>query len=542
MLRPPGSVARAPIPAPALALLLAGFGAGASNGQETLPRAQQPTGAAAVPGEKARFEFLKRSTAPGRILVIGTSDFDSDTTLKVSTENAILLQNAAAYMAAGNLASIRMRPFDWKSGTQYTLADDTRRVLGNLDEEVRLIAYLSGDVASDFADIRRGIVEVCRAFESQAKERRLKLLIVDPDANDQLREAAEKSGIERINLAGPANAPATFKSAFLGIVVKSGDRIEKLQVIQDTVTLEYDLIRRIAKVTRRDPVKIAWQVGAPKPLPMAGESPGPILGINHSGVADAARSDRHSPATDLHAMDDFMKEEYATTTVDLQSKIHDEVKVVVLCNVDGMSETQQFWTDQFLMRGGGLIVLADGNRVQDFGGAPRGNRNPFVRSANDQLPDDLFAHYGFTIHKDVVLDLTCAPILWQKEQLRYPPFVVTTFDGIDQSHPISANFRSLIFTYASSLSLAPKPGVVAIELVRSSEHARLLEDPMQLAPADILPDTQEKADAMKKDYQSRYVLAGLLEGEFESYFAAHPVPTQVIEPDPAASDGGSAGR
>jgi hypothetical protein len=247
--------------------------------------------------------------------------------------------------------------------------------------------------------------------------------------------------------------------------------------------------------------------------------------------------DKHTPSTDLRAMDQFMKEEYDTTTVDLKSKVPDEVKVVVLCNAEGLTETQKFWTDQFLMRGGGLIVMADGSQIQSFGGMPGGQQNPFMRSANDKLPDDFFSHYGFTINKDVVLDLQCAAIRWQGQGLRYPPFIVATVNGIDQTHPISANFRNLIFTFASSVSFAPKPGVKAIDMVKSSDTAKHVENFMMLSPDQILPDSEEKAEAMKKEYKSRYVLAGLLEGDFQSYFVAHPVPKDVVEGKPAPAAG-----
>jgi hypothetical protein len=73
------------------------------------------------------FEYLKQSQATGRILVIGCSDFVSDMTLQGSSENAFLLQNAAGYMAAENLSTLRAkrlddRPFDNPSDATKSLA------------------------------------------------------------------------------------------------------------------------------------------------------------------------------------------------------------------------------------------------------------------------------------------------------------------------------------------------------------------------------------------------------------------------------------
>lgn len=432
---------------------------------------------------------------------------------------------AGILLFANYLGGSHFFRIDLTKGGRYSLSAATKRVLGNLDDDLRLTAYLSGKVPSGFANVRRDIEDMVHDFESYAKDHRLKVEIVDTDKSEKEKEAATKAGIEPRTLPGGSEDELNLKASFLGLVVEYADKSEKIPFIGGTDTLEYDLIRRVAKITRKSSVKIAWQVSDP------------MAGMNFPGMAHPPGADKHTPSTDLRLMDQIMKEECETTTVDLKSKVPDDVKVVVLCNPEGMTDAQKFWADQFLMRGGGLIVIADGSQVQSFGGMPGGGGNPLMRSGNDKLPEDFFSHYGFTINKDVVLDLQCAGIRWQGRGVRYPGFVLSTANSIDEEHPISANLQGFMFMWPSSIALAPKPGVKAIEVVKSSEQAKHLENFMMLSPDQILPDSKEKAEAMVKEYKSRYVLAGLLEGNFQSYFVTHPVPKDVVEGKPAAPAG-----
>jgi hypothetical protein len=104
-------------------------------------------GAAKKPDEKAEpakpFEYLKKSTASGKILVIGSSDFASDGSLQGSVENAVLIQNAAGYMATDGLTGLRAkrladRPFDPPSDT----AKDVATALGWFASPLLLLVLL----------------------------------------------------------------------------------------------------------------------------------------------------------------------------------------------------------------------------------------------------------------------------------------------------------------------------------------------------------------------------------------------------------------
>jgi ABC-2 type transport system permease protein len=442
------------------------------------------------------------------------------------TGTATLL-TAGILVFANFLTSSHFFRIDLTQDKRFTLADDTRRVLGGLEDELRLTAYLSKKVPSGYANLIRDIEDKVTEFEQLAKPY-LHVEIVDPDTGDKEKDAAKNAGIPEVQLPGQKEDELNIKLAYLGIVVEYGGKTEKLPVV-NVDNLEYDLIRRISKITRRQNTKIAWQVNDP------------MAGMNIPNMPHPPGGDKHGPATDMRQTDTFLKEEYETTTVDLKSKIPDDVKVVILCNPEGMTEPQKFWVDQFLMRGGSLIVMADGSAVQNMGGMGGGG-SPTMRAGNDKLPDDFFSHYGFKINKDVVLDRSCARVPYRQRVLPYPAFITITGSSIDQSHPITANFRGMIFTWASSLTLNPKPEVKSYELVKSSTQAKHMENFMMLEPESLLPKTEAEVDGWKKTFKDQYTLVGLLEGNFQSYFVAHEVPKEIVSGKPAVDPDPGAGN
>jgi gliding-associated putative ABC transporter substrate-binding component GldG len=435
---------------------------------------------------------------------------------------------AGILLFANYLSSHWFRRIDLTENGRYTLAADTKRILGKLDDDLRLTAYLSSELPPEFTNLRRDIEDLAREFESYAGGH-LRVEIVDPNKNDTTLKAAEAAGITKISFQAADQSKLEVREGYLGMVIEFGDKTEKLPGITGVSTLEYDLVRRIAKMTRRDAVKVAWQVNDP------------FGGMEVPGMPRPPASDRHSPSADLREMDQALKAEYETTTVDLKSKIPDEVKAILLCNADTLTEVQRFHLDQFLMRGGGVVVMADGTQPMSFGGmGPRGGGSPFMRTASEKLPEDFFSHYGFKINKDLVLDLSCLPVPVQVpgtpfQVLRaYPAAPVAISQFIDSSHPVSARFKDLAFLWPASIELDPKPGVKAFTLVKTTDRAKKLEGFIDVSFQRMQDENSDTFDP--ETFKEQFLLAGMLEGSFQSYFVAHEVPKEVVEAETKSSE------
>ena len=97
-------------------------------------------------------------------------------------------------------------------------------------------------------------------------------------------------------------------------------------------------------------------------------------------------------------------------------------------------------------------------------------------------------------------------------------------DNILADHPITNGVRQLFLPYSSSLDLQPKPGVAAIELVKTSDRAHALEESFMM----VGPETFREGQANdSSEFSEQYVLAALLEGEFQSFFTAQAIPSTI---------------
>jgi len=445
---------------------------------------------------------------------------------------------AAILVLVNYLSTSRFQRLDLTENGRYTLAADTKRILGRLDDDLRLTAYLSSDVPAEFTNVRRDIEDLVREFESYAGGH-LRVEIVDPSKSDELKKQAEDAGVRKIQFQAADASKIELREGYLGMVIEIGSKTERLPSVAGVSTLEYDLVRRVAKMTRKNAVKVAWQVNDP------------YGGMDIPGMPRPPSADAHSPGTDLRNIDQELKQEYETTTVDLKSKVPDEVKALVLCNADALTDVQKFHLDQYLMRGGGVVVMADGTQPMNMGGmGGMGGRgaSPFMRTPNEKLQDEFLSHYGVKISKDLILDRVCLPVPMSVQgmpiqvMVDYPAAVVAIGDYIDQSHPISARFKDLAFLWASSIALDPKPGVKAFELVRSSDHAKKLDGFIDVSFQQL--QNRDSPTFDPDSFKEQFLLAGMLEGDFQSYFVAHEVPKEIVDgglkpaDDGAGLDGG----
>jgi ABC-type uncharacterized transport system involved in gliding motility auxiliary subunit len=426
----------------------------------------------------------------------------TDNGLQGSFENGALISSAVGWMTAEGLSTLVVNdPSEQKPERRYELAAETVRMLQGLDTDLRVTVYLTRSSADAAVGLIRDVECTVRAFERNAK-RRLAVEFVDPGKSAETEAAAASAGFEPVMLQVGEAGGITVLKMYSGIVIEAGDRSEKMHTAMSTATLEYDLARRIARLASGRSVKIAWN-----------EAVAPAVGA-------------HAPSTDLRMVDALLKDEYETITLDLRTRVPDDVQLLLLCNAERLSSMQLYRLDQFLMRGGGLIVMADGSVPQSGAGAD-GKPSPTKREGSDRLPDDFFSHYGFQIDRDVVLDRSCMRVPYGKKETIYPPFVLARKENIDQSRPISATIGSLLFTWPSSITLVPKPGVKATELVKSSAQSKRLDGTMVLEPDALLPKSEGAIESWKKEFAHQYALAVLLEGRFESYFATRPIPADT---------------
>ncbi len=258
-----------------------------------------------------------------------------------------------------------------------------------------------------------------------------------------------------------------------------------------------------------------------------------------------AQFGQRPPPDEFAAVQQLLSDEYEVRRIDLAGEnpeIPRELSVLVLARPKALNQQALYQLDQFLMRGGRLIILAD-NHVLDSEGTGRSGSIQ-VAPVDTKSLQPLLAHYGVVLGSELLLDEQCdyLPLLKTRsvgrervryiEDVLYPFFVRVGPDGMDQQSSVTAQLAMSGMFWASPLSLGKLPeGAVGTELMHSSAKSGTQAD---ASDVDSVLERGWKAAENAKPQ----VLALQVTGQFKSYFADKAIPgvdKPLDSADPAAA-------
>lgn len=182
----------------------------------------------------------------------------------------------------------------------------------------------------------------------------------------------------------------------------------------------------------------------------------------------------------------------------------------------GYTEEELYKLDQFVMRGGNIIMFIDG--VHDDGANRQYNMANYV--PNDSNLDRLLEKYGVTRGKNMVMDKNCyktSNAQYGEMNLYWAP--VLHKKDLAKKNVITNNLGYVVALQQSSLDVTlpeDNKDVKATVLAKSSDEAWTMDRGIVLHPMYIDPPAD-------KDAYKSYNLAVMLEGKFNSAFDSAPV-------------------
>lgn len=218
--------------------------------------------------------------------------------------------------------------------------------------------------------------------------------------------------------------------------------------------------------------------------------------------------------------------DYAVQDVDLNDgEVPPQVDALVVVAPQALSDRERFAVDQYLMRGGALLVAA---------GSHRADTDPFTGgltlSRAGQGIAALLESYGVGVASSVVMDpqnesfpttVQSGSIL-QIRAVDYPYFVDVRRDGMSRTHPITSSLEAVTLNWASPLTVdgALAAGRQVDVLLRSTVEAWTVEQPSAQPDFDSFPNTGFAAGEDRQEWP----LAVTVTGRFDSAFAASGPP------------------
>lgn len=410
------------------------------------------------------------------------------------------------------LASLSHFRIDLTKEKRFSLSPSTKKVLEQLDGQVQIDVYLTGDLSAGFKKLSVASDELLNEFKEYAKGN-LQYRFIRPGEGlpDSLRyqvyDSLEKMGVKTFNnqvtakegeekterLIFPA-AMATYKGHKIPVDLISGKSgmDEESSLNYSEALLEFKFADAIDKLTRKHLPVVAYAAGNGEPL--------------------------NPTVRDLF---DLMRNNYRFGVMDIRTGILDPDTINALLIVkpsQPFTETEKLKIDQYVMQGGKVIWFID-KLYAEMDSLLRAQAD-FVAFDKNLNIDDILFKYGVRINGDLLQDLKCAkqPLvvgqMGNQPQIERIPFPYYPLLSSPSNHPISKNLDDVLSIFPGSIDTVKAPGITKTILLASDTNSRTLSTPAIVSLQSV------KTEEDFRNFTKSYVpVAVLLEGRFTSLFA-----------------------
>ncbi|MDD5722569.1 MAG: Gldg family protein [Syntrophales bacterium] len=229
---------------------------------------------------------------------------------------------------------------------------------------------------------------------------------------------------------------------------------------------------------------------------------------------------------------DGLGSEHTVIPTDLKNgRVPEETDLLLLAAPEQLDKKQLFAVDQFLMRGGTVVMATSPYSANLLGGLTAAKKDSGLK--------EWLTYNGINIDEKLVLDPrnTSFPvpverrvagfIVKETRMVEYPYFVDIRNDGMDRESGLTAGIDQVTLSWASPIIIDPDKNRErrVIRLLNSSEGAWTSNS------INIQPDfrTHGRLGFPVGDQTGRKLLAVMLEGRFTSYFEDKPFPLMEEE-------------
>lgn len=375
----------------------------------------------------------------------------------------------------------------------YTISEGTKTILEGLDKPIELDFFYSDEATKGLVALRnyaRRVEELLRAYERESGGK-LKLHVVDPEPFSEEEDRAAELGLQAV----PLNQGGD--KVYFGLAATNAEgRTQSIPffALDQEEFLEYELSRLVQSLASPQmPV-----VGVLSDLPI-------------TGGFDMRTQQATPPWTVLEQIRQLFHIESLERNVDM---IPANVSVLMLVHPKALPEPTLYAIDQFVMRGGKLLVFLDPYSEADPGmgfmpGEPGDGKGSNLRP--------LLKAWGVHMAPDqVVLDAANAMSVGVGEErrpVRHPGWLSLPQQTMDTDDVTTASLESLTMATAGFLEPLENATTRFTPLIQSSTYAMPIEA-QRFA-------TLENPEVLLRDLEptgERYTLVARIQGPARSAY------------------------
>ena len=392
---------------------------------------------------------------------------------------------------------LRGARIDLTQNRLYTLSEGTKKVLNEVPDQINLYLYYSDHATQQMPLLRTYANRVRELVEEMAAKShgKVKFTMIDPLPFSDEEDRATAYGLQAIPT-GQSGENIFFGLA--GTNSTDGQAIIPFFQPDKEAFLEYDL------------AKLIHSLGGPKK---------PIVGL----ISNLPMAPGFDPATRqmkegwawLSSLNELF--EVRTLNAAATKAIDKDIETLVLVHPKEYSEDLQYAIDQFVLRGGRVLLFLDPNAEQDSENQnPQNPQADMFASKSSDLPKLLKA-WGVEYDPNKVLLDAAHALTIQTYQGSRPQrhLAILGFAKADlnQDDVVTSSLETINFSTAGALKMAEKAPLKLTPLVQSSAQSALAD----AAKVRFLPDPAMLFDGFAPTGE-HYVVAGRLEGPLKTAF------------------------
>jgi ABC-2 type transport system permease protein len=384
-------------------------------------------------------------------------------------------------------------------------------VLATLKEPAKLTAYITPNTLPEaLASVPQTVEKVASAIQKDAQGK-FTYTLVDPDAAGSA--VSRQKLYELYGLQPIAFSLFSGQSYYLYMVLEVGGKPQVLSPSGNWSEAEV-----------RTAIESALKRASPGFLKVVGLwTPPEVATQNIYGQTQ-------QPLSTWQQLNSHLAQEYEVRQVDLAGgSVPADVDVLVMVAPQGLDDKARFAVDQYLMRGGAVVVAAGNYKL---------SLDPYYGNLA-LVPiegglQEMLASYGITVEQTLVMDLQNEPFpvqvtrtvsgvqLQEIRALDYPFFPDIRAAGMAAQHPIVSGLAELTLNWASPVQLdATKNAQREVTtLLQSSKDSWTTTDTNIQPNLEQYPQLGFAVPEVKKSYP----LAVAVQGSFESYFKGKTSP------------------
>lgn len=422
---------------------------------------------------------------------------------------------------------------DLTEDKKYTLSDNSKKILSQVDDILTIKVYLEGELPTGFQMLSSSINDFlinCKNENSQ-----IQFEFINPNDNNESKKQEiftqlQSQGLFPTDLTIKKTSETSRKIIFPGAIMYFKEKRESVNLLENNFSLspqeninnsienvEFHLISTINKILNNRKDNIAFLKGN-----------GELLSTQIFDITNSVNNDNNNLNYYYNVEEfDLKKFEFDSINnqpdISLQLKNLNRYKVIIIAKPTiPFNKLDKFLIDQYIMNGGKLLLLIDG--VNASIDSINNQNGYFIAKKNDLNLDDQLFKYGVRINSDLVQDLrsTEIPIVTGysnnrpiQELFKWPYYPLISSKS---NHPITNNLDGIKSDFISSIDTL-KNNIKKTILLESSNNSRLVQSPSKVSLGII--ENPPPAESYNKE---NIPLAVLLTGKFTSVFKNRIVP------------------